>query len=129
MNKFLGILVNNESWCGLSYGSKKFRYESLEQVQASVRCLADNNVHSGEKELRGKFKGFLPMRRTFEFLPIEETDRTAAIYGKIDPGIEEPDILNRDWLEKLVVASFHTIQIGRGKPRYTLKSLTDLSLQ
>ena len=130
LNKFLGVLVSNESWCGLSYGNKKFYHENLEQVKESAKRLEDDNVHSGSKTLRGIFKGFFPIGRTFEFLPEpEETTPKSVIHGKIDFTIEEPEDLNRHWLDKSVKVTFHSMQIGRGKPRYTLKSLDDLSLQ
>ena len=129
LNKFLDVLVKNESWCGLSYGNKKFYYENFEQVKESANRLADSNVHNDVVALQGKFKGFFPIERKFEFLPAEETDRKGAIHGKIDIAIEEPDVLNREWLEKPVAVTFHTMQIGRGKPRFTLKSLDALALR
>ena len=130
LNKFLEVLVSNESWCGLSYGNKNFRYDNFEQVRTSVKRLADNNVHFGKETLCGKFKGFFPISRTFEFLPdCAKTEQKDAIHGKIDIAVEEPEVLNREWLDKLVAVELCTMQIGNGKPRYTLQSLADLSLR
>ena len=129
VNKFLNILVSNESWCGLTYKNKKFYYDNLEQVKKSAERLADNNVQHDCKILKGKFKGILPIGRTFEFLPEPSENDYDVIRGKIDSAIIDTTKLNREWLEKLVQVKLHFIQIGRGKPRYALKSLNDLILQ
>jgi len=129
LNNFLGVLISNESWCGLSYGNKEFHYDNLEQVQKSVERLEDNNIHVGTEILFGKFKGFFPIGRTFEFLPESETtEQKSVLHGKIAHAIDDPDILNHEWLEKSVKVTLHSTQVGRGKHRYTLQSLDDLSL-
>jgi len=46
-----------------------------------------------------------------------------------DFGTQALGAFSEDWLDKPVVANLHTMQIGRGKPRYILKSLGDLSPQ
>ena len=71
-----------------------------------------------------------PQKRMFEFVPeLDGTDQSDIMHGKFDISISEPDILNHQWLNKPVTAKLHSVQIGRGKPRYTLKTLDDLSQQ
>jgi hypothetical protein len=46
--------------------------------------------------------------------------------GKVDVSIEDPEVLNREWLHNPVTAKLNIMQIGEGRPRYTLMSMTDL---
>lgn len=48
------------------------------------------------------------------------------IRGKVDQGIDEPEVLNREWLHKPVTVTLKVMQVGQGRPRFTLMSLDDL---
>ena len=63
------------------------------------------------------------MGRTFEFVHGESTE---VLRGKINSAIEDPDILNREWLHKPVTVQLTALYVGRGRPRYTLMSLADV---
>ena len=53
-------------------------------------------------------------------------DQEGLISGKVDASIEDPDVLNREWQHNPVTAKLNIMQIGEGRPRYTLMSMTDL---
>lgn len=123
VHDFLELLVQQQAWCGLEFGERSFRYADFEQIKASCERLKDSNIHESVEAFRGQFQGVLPTGRTFEF---RLADQTGLIRGKVDQGIDEPEVLNREWLHKPVTVTLNVMQVGQGRPRFTLMSLDDL---
>jgi hypothetical protein len=65
----------------------------------------------------------LPASRTFEF---KLSDQDGILKGKVDKAINDPDVLNREWLHTPTTVKLSVMQVGQGKPRYTLMKLDDL---
>ena len=61
----------------------------------------------------------LPYSRVFEF---KLTDQPGVLKGNIGMEITDPNILNIVYLRKPLLVTFHVIQVGKGRPRYTLMS-------
>lgn len=122
--EFLDLLVQQQAWCGLEFGERSFRYVDYEQLKASSVRLRDDNIQEREESYRGEFQGVLPTGRTFEFKLLNQE---GLIRGKVDAAIEDPDILNREWLHKPVAIKLNVMQVGQGRPRFTLMSLDDLT--
>ena len=122
--EFLDLLVQQQAWCGLEFGSRSFRYENCEQLRKSSFRLRDENIQEREESCRGEFQGVLPAGRTFEFLL---RDQEGLIRGKIDETAGDPDILNRRWLHTPVILTLKVMQVGQGQPRFTLMSLDDVT--
>ena len=53
-------------------------------------------------------------------------EQQGLIKGKVDLAIDDPDILNREWLHKPVSVKLNVMQVGQGRPRFTLMTLEDL---
>ena len=123
IHEFLDVLVRYHAWCGLSYEKTSFCYTDYEQLKFSAARLKDENIRETQGTYRGEFQGVLPTGRTFEFKLL---DQDSLISGKVDSSIEDPDVLNRDWLHHPVTVTLNIMQIGEGRPRYTLMSMTDL---
>lgn len=123
VHDFLELLVQQQAWCGLEFGDRLFRYADFEQVRASCERLKDENIQETQETYRGEFQGVLPAGRTFEFQP---ADQAELIRGKIGLAIEDPDVLNRKWLHKPVTVKLDVMQVGQGRPRFTLMTLDDL---
>ncbi|MDF3195614.1 hypothetical protein [Pseudomonas sp. 1928-m] len=118
--EFLGYLQQQEAWCGLEFNNQSFRFQDMAQLKRSAARLQEDNIHETEEEYHGEFQGVLPASRTFEF---KLGDQAGVLKGKVDSAIEDPDVLNRDWLHKPVRVKLNVIQVGQGRPRYTLLSL------
>lgn len=121
--EFLDILVQQHAWCGLEFAGSSFRFADYEQLKASATRLKEENIQEWNERFEGELQGVLPAGRTFEFRLHEEDE---LIRGKIDVGIDDPDILNREWLHKPATITLAVIQVGQGRPRYSLLSLDDL---
>lgn len=117
--EFINVLAQSEALCSLSIGGREFRYSNREQLQASLEALADENIRESDDVLEGTFLGVLPRSRNFEF---ETSEHNEVIRGKLSPDIEEPEIIN-SYIGRLVRVTFSTIQVGRGRPRYTLQEI------
>lgn len=122
--EFLSYLAQQDSWCGLEFKSRFFRFSDIQQLQSSVERLQDENIQEQQESYRGEFQGVLPGARTFEF---KLSDQSGLIKGKVDPAIEDPDILNREWLHKHVQVKLHVIRVGQGRPRFTLLDLASIT--
>ena len=120
---FLHVLSINAAWCGMEFRDDYFKYTNAEQLKQSEQRLRAENIVERIEEYYGEFQGVLPQSRNFEF---RVSDDESVIRGKLDKRIEEPELLNRDWLHKPIKASFQVIQVGQGRPRFTLLSLADL---
>ena len=121
---FLEVQHLNNAWCGIEFRGDYFKYSNLGQLEISENRLREDNINEGNETFRGEFLGILPQSRTFEFQVLNEE---TILKGKIDREIEEPSVLNRDWLHKLVTATFSVVRVGNGRPKYALKSLESLS--
>lgn len=121
--EFLGVLHSNNAWCGLEFRDEYFKYTDLDQLTAAEERLREENIIEKEETYFGEFQGVLPQSRSFEFL-VEEDG--SILKGKVDKDLEDPDILNRDWLHKPLKVTFDVVQVGQGRPRYSLSSFENL---
>ncbi|MHC8491396.1 hypothetical protein ACTU44_01640 [Thalassospira sp. SM2505] len=120
---FLEYMIENGAWCGLQFKGKTFRFRNIEQLETSLSKIKEDNIHESTENYRGELQGVLPRGRTFEFNVI---DQNIVIKGKVGSEIEDPDVLNRDWLHKPVTVSLDVIQVGQSRPSYVLSSIDNL---
>lgn len=118
ISEFLGLLAQNQAWCGLEFRDKRFRFDGFEQLGRSASRLGEDNIKEHSEIYQGEFVGVLPNSRTFEFQA-----SNGLIKGKIGPSIEDPDLILREWLKRDVTITLSVVQVGQGRPRYTLPSL------
>lgn len=122
--EFLDVLVQQHAWCALEFDNRSFRYADYDQLKYSSTRLKDDNIKEDVQEYQGEFIGVLPASRTFEF---KLSDQEGVLRGKVDTSIDDPDILNREWLHKPIAVSFNVVRVGSGRPRYTLERLDAIS--
>lgn len=125
VHDFLDLLVQQQAWCGLDFADRFFRYADYAQIKASCERLKSDNIQEREETYRGEFQGVLPTGRTFEF---RLADQNGLIKGKVDLAIDDPDVLNRKWLHKPVTVRLNVMQVGQGRPRFTLMDLGDIQV-
>jgi hypothetical protein len=117
ISEFLSFISQQDAWCGLEFRNNYFRYQNIAQIQHSVERLKEENIHERDETFLGEFQGVLPSSRTFEFKIAQEIH---VLKGKLDFAIQDPDVLNREWLHKLVEVRLRVVQVGQGRPKYTL---------
>jgi hypothetical protein len=121
--EFLELLVQQQAWCGLAFADRSFRYADYAQIKASCERLRDGNIQEREERYQGEFQGVLPASRIFVF---RLSDQDGLLKGKVDKAIDDPDVLNREWLHKPVTVTLNMMRVGQGRPRYTLMKMDDL---
>lgn len=123
--EFLTYISEQEAWCGLEFNESSFRFTGSDQVRNSAKRLNADNIREITEEFSGRFEGALPTGRTFEFKPL---DQKGILRGKVGPDILDPNEINRDYLYKLATVTLKVVQVGQGRPRYTLTKLTDIQV-
>ncbi|MEP2774429.1 MAG: hypothetical protein ABJQ29_15625 [Luteolibacter sp.] len=123
--EFLAYISEQEAWCGLEFNESAFRFSGSEQVRNSARRLNADNIREATEEFTGRFEGALPTGRTFEFKP---NDQKGILRGKVGPDIEDPNLINLGYLYKPATIKLSVVQVGQGRPRYTLAKLEDITL-
>jgi hypothetical protein len=118
ISEFLGLLQQYQSWCGLEFKQKIFRFDDLRQLEQSAERLEEGNIKEGRESYSGEFVGVLPHSRSFEFQTSE-----GLIKGKIGPLVEDPGLINKDWLKRPTKITLDIVQVGQGRPRFTLNAL------
>ena len=124
--EFLTYISDQEAWCGLDFNESNFRFTGSNQVRNSAQRLNADNIRDATEEFTGRFDGALPTSRTFEFKTV---DQKGILRGKIGPDIEDSHVINRDYLGKMVGVTLNVIQVGQGRPRYTLAKLQDIVIK
>ncbi|MER2507230.1 MAG: hypothetical protein ABTQ27_00560 [Amaricoccus sp.] len=120
--EFLEFMTKRGAWCGLEFKNHFFRYSDLEQLQYAKARLSEGNIKNTTELYEGRFEGSLPKPRTFQFLP---ADDDTPIIGRFDANID-PHAINREWLGRLVSVQFDVVQVGQGRPRFTLLDLENI---
>lgn len=125
VREFMDYLVQQQAWCGLKYQDRVVRYDSWQQLQTASERLREENIVETTQTYRGQLRGTLPDERRFEFQPVGQQD---ILKGKVDPLFGDMVVLNREWLLRPVEIRLHAIRVGKGKPRLTLRELTEIRL-
>ena len=123
VSDFLGLLQRYESTFAMEYDNRLTRINTADQLNSIINRLANENIKEYTASFQGEFQGFLPNSRTFEFKEVNGD----IIKGKVGLDIEEPGIINRDYLYKKVSINLSAIQFGQAKPKFTLLSLENIS--
>lgn len=124
VSEFLSYLAQQQAWCGLEFKDQFFRFDDINQLQRSAERLQESNIRESTETYTGELQGVLPNSRTFEF---RLADQAGVIKGKVDLAVENPDLLNREWLHKPANVRLGVIQVGQGRPRFTLFGMADIS--
>ena len=94
-------------------------------MRSSAERLNGDNIKETKEEFSGHFDGALPTGRTFEF---KLSDQKGILRGKLGPDIDDPTVINREYLYKGATITLNVVQVGQGRPRYTLAKLGDIRL-
>jgi hypothetical protein len=121
--EFLGYVSEQNASCGLEFNNSIFRFSGSEQVKSSAERLNADNIKETTEEFTGQIIGTLPVGRTFEFKLMDQKD---VLRGKVGPEIEDPNTLNERYLNKPSLVTLNVVQVGQGRPRYTLVNLDNI---
>lgn len=124
--EFLSYVSEQEAWCGLEFDNSTFRFSGSDQVRNSAQRLAADNIKETTEEYAGHIAGALPVGRTFEF---KLADQEGILRGKVGIEIDDPNVLNHEYLYKPAKLTLQVVQVGQGRPRFTLAKLSDIRLR
>jgi len=124
VKEFLDVLDERGALCAMAFNDHSFRFMDKEQLTVGRNKLDDSNIHETDSKFTGEIQGVLPKSRTFEF---KVSGDETILRAKIGIEIEDPDILNREFLHHSSTITLRVVQVGQGRPRYMLRVLSDLS--
>ena len=114
---FIGILVDNEAICAMSFRDRAFRFSDVGQVRHSLDRISRDNLVEEEVLLEGEFQGVLSKPRTFQ---MDLGAALGVITGKVAKPVDDLDAMNRDLSYRRVRARLQKTQVRNGRPRYVL---------
>jgi hypothetical protein len=117
--EMLDYTAKERAWCGLSFSGQSFRFRDHQQLEQAAARVREDNIRERKEVLNGYFTGVLPKSRHFEF---KSLDGKMDIRGRVSAEIEAPEKLN-GLLNKALKVTFDVVQVGQGRPKYTLPSL------
>ncbi len=121
--EMLDYTAKERAWCGLSFAGHSFRFRDHQQLETAAARVREDNIKERTEEIEGVFTGVLPKSRHFEFRSL---DGTKDIKGRVSADIEAPEKLN-ERLGKAFRVTFDVVQVGQGRPKYTLPDLDRLT--
>jgi len=120
------VLHERDALCALEFDGQTFRLADRGQLERSRLRLDDANIHEGQQVFEGEVQGVLPKSRTFEF---KVAGKMQVVRAKIGQEIDDPDVLNREYLHRPSRVTLQVTTVGQGRPRYILQSLPDLGAE
>ncbi len=123
INDFFETLQSHNATFSLKTKSNYIVCSEIEQIKYASGRLKKENIIEDFIEISGCFRGFLPVKRDFEF----RTEDNIELKGKVDKSVQDSEKINT-FLNKNVRVKFHTKKIGNGKPRYVLVSMNDICI-
>jgi hypothetical protein len=121
--EFLGYMEKKGAWCGIEFKGHFFRYSGLDQLKFAKERLSEGSIKHTQETYQGSFQGSLPKTRAFQFQPV---DHDMPVIGRFDASID-PHAINKVWLDRPVSVKFDVLQVGQGRPRFTLLQLDHIS--
>lgn len=117
--EYLEKLIAYEAFCSVKTRDHAFSFNSVDQVRISKSRLSIENIDEQDVSLVGEFLGAFPADRRFEF----KTSDGVILHGRIAAEIEDPAEINAH-LNKPVTIKATSRTVGKGRPRYTLTTVT-----
>lgn len=122
ISDFMSLVATSNSTFALDIEGDFYRFDDTETLLRSATRLAGGNVKEYTEKLVGAFIGLLPKSRNFEFRTVDD-----VVYrGKLSGEIDNPELINDSYLGNLVSVKFDVVQVGQGRPRYTLTAFSNI---
>ena len=124
VGEFLKLLERGKARFALEFKDREFRVSTQGQLNNMAQTLADNNIHEESGRVTGTVIGIIPSTRRFQLNRQEDGEE---IEGRIARTIPDPYDLAQRCTNNLVTAEISSVRIGRGRPRYTLVRVLEIS--
>ena len=124
VGEFLDLVRFNEARFGLDFMNRKFRITADNQLDDTIKRLADRNLHEETGEMSGIMIGILPATKRFQLNRVTDG---AEIAGRIASEIRDTYELARQYTGREVTARIRSVRVGQGNPRHTLLRVSELT--
>ena len=125
VSELLKFMQRNDAWFALEFAGNEFRFSDSAEVATSAERLGSDNVVELRKNILGTLCGLMTRKGLFEMI---RADDGTLIEGKLGPEMKKATAWLREQYDKEIKASITGLQVGQGKPRYTLRSVKGMPL-
>lgn len=120
--ELLDFMRKRRAHFAISYQDHEVRFDSATEIEVAARRLNPANVERQTREVIGTLIGVVPDILLFQLDPTEGE----SIHGRIGPEAGDAYQIGVDHTNRRVRAQVRTVRIGRGAPRHTLLSVSDI---
>ena len=120
--QFLKFMNDRRAQFTMQYEGDAVSFQTEEDVEDAHRRLVDVNEDTRTNDVIGRMIGVIPTTRQFQINP----DDADPIRGTIGQEIQDPYDIAARFTNRRVSAQVRTVQIGRGAPRHTLLSVSEI---
>lgn len=125
VSELLNFMQRNDAWFALEFAGNEFRFSDSEELATSAERLGSGIVVELRENILGTLCGLMTRKELFEMI---RRDDGTIIEGKLGPEMKKSTARLREQFDKEIEASFTGLQVGQGKPQYTLRSVKKLRL-
>lgn len=125
VNKVVGLLDflrKKETLFEMDYQGDTVQFDTAEEIKNAAERLNPSNIENRTELFIGTMIGIIPTTRDFQFNPTGQE----PIRGRIGLEIQNPYETGQQYTNRRVLAAIRTVRIGRGIPKHTLISVSDL---
>ena len=120
--ELLELMKRHDARLAIVFDGREFRFHNNREIIATSERLSADNVRDETDTVVGTLIGILPATGRFQ---INRRPDGAEIEGKLARGILNAYELSRRYTSGLVTAEIRSVQVGQGKPSYTLTRMWD----
>lgn len=119
LRAFIQTMVDADAYCTVTLDGQEVGFPSREHVKYALERIKKENLPETETLLEGRFRGVLPIQRTFEF---ELAKEQRIIRGKVPADFADIDQINKLLNREIRIKVLET-RVGKGAIRYRLLSV------
>ena len=116
------FMKRNKAQFSLEYRGTLVQFETDDEIKNAIKRLAPRNNENRTYGVTGTLIGLIPETRSFQL----NTDQGERIHGRVGFEIQNPDQASIRYSYQQVRAQIRTVRVGRGIPRHTLLSISEL---
>ena len=120
--ELLDFMRRRKAQFAVHFEGEEVRFETEKQIEDSAKHLGDKTIRETSDSILGTIIGVIPARRRFQ---LDRVPEGTPIEGRIGREIRNPLATVQPYTNKLVMAQIRSIQVGRGRPRYTLTGISE----
>ena len=120
--ELLDFMRRRKAQFAVNFEGEEVRFETAREIEDSAKHLGDKNIQETSESILGTIIGVIPARRRFQ---LDRFSDGTPIEGRIGRELRNPLTTVQPYTNRLVLAQIRSIRVGRGRPKYSLTSISE----